>query len=160
MATDERYAKLAQKNTAHYAPSNPKLVKIGTSGFTVNHKTMWEKHYTDAIRFVSADKKNKALATNAFTDHFLTNAFVSGHLINKPDVMDEFTINLKKHGKSFFDNVAKNVFADKKISTFLSKYETVKWKGYVFHPNLNSASRFSKLLQGIHDKELVFFGIY
>jgi hypothetical protein len=96
---------------------------------------------------------------NAFGDHFLTDAFSAGHLLNKRDVMERFDSQLPTTGsgsdreftkgsEKFFDAIAKTAFVGNVASEF-SKYETVE-RHYGFHPNINSASRFSTLLQGIH----------
>jgi hypothetical protein len=97
---------------------------------------------------------------NAFANHFLTDAFSAGHLFNKRDVMEKFNGQLPTTGQgdkreftkgsaAFFDDIAKAAFVGDVDAEF-SKYETVeKWHG-IFRPNINSASRFSLLLQGIH----------
>jgi hypothetical protein len=64
------------------------------------------------------------------------------------DAKGEFT----KDAKAFFDAVANKSFTGS-VQTEFSKYETVEFKGGVFRPNINSESRFSQLLQGIHQKE-------
>ena len=158
-ATDGRYLKLAEKNEAHFAPSNPKLV--ATSGkATINHQIEWEKHHTAALAASQAGDKDKALAVNAFGDHFLTDAFAGGHLVNKRDVMEVFKGNLTVDpkgeftagSKAFFDAVAKKAFVGSVKKEF-SQHETVEYKGVVFRPNIDSESRFSSLLQGIQQKE-------
>lgn len=152
-ATGGRYMDLAAKNEAHFAPSNPKLTKASAGKSGDNHKTEWEKYHAQAIAKAQEGKKDEALAINAFADHFLTDAFSSGHLINKLDVMETFKKQLATVGKTFFDSVAKTVWADQSTAKFVSQYETVKFEGYIFRPNINSVSRFSKLLQGINDEE-------
>ena len=159
-ATDGRYLKLAEKNEAHFAPPNPALVAASGKS-TVNHNTAWEKHHEAALRESQGGNKDKALATNAFGDHFLTDAFAGGHLINKRDVMDVFKGNLPLDikgeftagAKAFFDAVAKKSFTGSVKKEF-SAYETVEYLGAgIFRPNIDSESRFSELLQGIHKKE-------
>ena len=66
--------------------------------------------------------------------------------------MAKFRKALKGKETQFFDKVAKVVFADRKVKAFVSKYETVEWKGIIFRPNIDRPSRFSQLLQGIHKK--------
>jgi hypothetical protein len=151
-ATGGRYTKLAEKNAAHFSPSNPAiLASAGTS--TENNKSRWEELHAKAIVKAQQGKKDEALETNAFADHFLTDAFASGHMINKPDVMAKAKAELVKGGTKFFDDVANAVWADKPTADFVSTFETVEFKGVIFRPNINSAGRFSKLLQGINDKE-------
>lgn len=100
------------------------------------------------------------MAINAFGDHFLTDAFAAGHLINKRDVMEAFqhNITVKSDKKftaesvAFFDAAASKSFVGA-VRTAFSAYETVQWRGYIFRPDIDSVSRFSDLLQGIHEKE-------
>ncbi len=157
-ATSGRYLKLAERNEAHFAPSDTSLAPASGKG-TANHKTEWKKHHTSALGFSQKGNKDKALRTNAFGDHFLTDAFAGGHLINKRDVMQLFQSKLVNargeltgDATKFFDDVSKSSFKGKVKSTF-SNYETVEYKGGFFRPNINSESRFSKLLQGINEKE-------
>jgi len=98
---------------------------------------------------------------NGFGDHFLTDAFSAGHLINKRDVMEKFKNQLQLDAKGedfvataqgFFDAVAKAAFTGSVKSEF-SKYETYNAYKLGWHPNINSVDRFSTLLQGIHKKE-------
>lgn len=161
-ATGGRYLKLAEKNEAHFAPPNPSFVAASAAGAaSANHKTEWEKHHEAALNASKSGDKDKALATNAFADHFLTDAFSAGHLINKRDVMEEFKSQLKLDAKgkefipaskAFFDDVAKSAFTGSVASEF-SKYETYDSYALGWHPNINSVSRFSTLLQGIHKQE-------
>ena len=52
------------------------------------------------------------LIINAFGDHFLTDAFTAGHLINKDEVLDHFKgkffsgAKLTEAGNGFFERVA------------------------------------------------------
>ena len=157
-ATGGRYLKLAEKNEAHFAPSDTSLAPASGKGIA-DHKTAWEKHHTSALGLSQKGKKNEALRTNAFGDHFLTDAFAGGHLINKRDIMQLFQSNLVNakgeftgDAEKFFDNVSKSSFKGNVKSTF-SNYETVKRKWGVWRPNINSESRFATLLKGIHEKE-------
>jgi len=161
-ATRGRYLNLAQKNVTHFAPSAASLVPSSAAGAaSANHKTEWEKHHRAALDASRSGDKDKALMINAFGDHFLTDAFSAGHLVNKLDVMEQFKSQLKldakgkeftKESKAFFDDVAKDAFTGGVKSEF-SKYETVEFKGVTFRPNIDSDSRFSALLQGIHKEE-------
>lgn len=160
-ATGGRYLKLAEKNVSHFAPPNKDLVTPSAAGAAAaNHKTEWEKHHKAALEAAQAGDKDKALMINAFGDHFLTDAFSAGHLINKPDVMEAFKSQLKldakgeeftKESQKFFDEVAKDAFTGS-VKTEFSKYETVKTY-YGVHPDIDSPSRFSQLLQAIHKEE-------
>lgn len=155
-ATGGRFLELAQDNESHFAPSDAKFAPV--SGLSKSdHKQTWEKYHAEAINASQAGDVDKALHLNSFADHFLTDAFASGHLINKRDVMEKFKKTLPTNAKGkftqdavkFFDAVANEAFIGDVAKEF-SKYETVTWEGYVFRPNIDSASRFSALLQGVH----------
>lgn len=156
--TNGRYTSLALRNEAHFSPSNPAFAS--SAGSPENHKSSWERHHAEAVGESQKGNKEKALAINAFADHFLTDAFAAGHLINKRDVMEAFKRNitvkadkkLTAESVAFFDAVASKSFVGAVKAAF-SAYETVEWKGYVFRPNIDSTGRFSTLLQGIHEKE-------
>lgn len=157
-ATGGRYLKLAEKNEAHFAP--PKAA-TPSSAVTTNHKSAWETHHKTALDASKAGDKDKALLTNAYGDHFLTDAFSSGHLMNKREVMEQFKSQLKLDAKGkeftgtskkFFDEVAADAFTGSVKSEF-SKYETYESYAAGWHPNIDSVSAFSALLQGIHKEE-------
>ena len=162
LATKGRFLALAAKNEVHFAPSNPDFVAV--SGYsTGDHRKSWEDHHRRALAAAKAGDKDKALLVNAFGDHFLTDAFSAGHLFNKHDVMERFNNQLPTTGKGkdreftggskkFFDGVATTAFVGNVASEFAA-YETVDWKGGLFRPNINSADRFSALLQAIHLEE-------
>jgi len=157
--TGGKFSDLALHNESHFAPSNPALATVSGKS-TADNKSSWEKYHALAISESQAGHKDKALAINAFADHFLTDAFASGHLFNKRDVMETFNRQLPVDAKgkftpasvAFFDVVAARAFTGA-VKTEFSKYETVTYEGGFFRPNINSDSRFSKLLQGIHSKE-------
>jgi hypothetical protein len=98
-----------------------------------------------------------ALTVNAFGDHFLTDAFASGHLINKEVMIAYFKANfyngssLKPAATEFFKRVAEKAFVGdvaKKFSALeTTDYPVCAWGWCVkWHPNINSASRFQTLL--------------
>jgi len=156
-ATHGRYLRLAEKNEAHFAPSATTLAPA--SGMGSDHKTAWTRHHTSALSLSQKGNKDEALRTNAFGDHFLTDAFAGGHLINKQDVMNLFQSKLVNSSgeftgdaTKFFDDVSKSSFKGSVKATF-SNYETVELKGGFFRPDINSESRFAALLKGIHEKE-------
>ena len=95
------------------------------------------------------------MITNAFADHFLTDSFASGHIFNKEDVMAllKKALSDKDVMETFFEKVATVAWQDSTVSELLSKHETVEWKGIIFRPNINSPSRFGKLLQGIYESK-------
>jgi LysM repeat protein len=174
-ATGGRYLELAKKNEAHFAPSDPALVPPSGKG-SADHKSEFEKHHAAALRESQSGDKNTALITNAFANHFLTDAFAAGHLTNKRDVMERFEGNLPRApggaaftpgSAAFFDSVASGAFAGV-VQTEFSKTKTVACYNLseeeapcsdwlTAHAEINSTKRFSKLLQGVHMKEPELF---
>jgi len=157
-ATKGRFLDLAAKNEAHFAPPNADFVAVSGHS-SADHKGTWEAKHRKALDTARAGDKDKALLQNAFGDHFLTDAFSSGHLFNKRDVMDKFDNQLPTKGagkdreftkgsQTFFLAIANAAFVGDVAKEF-SKYETFE-RMYGFHPNINSADRFSSLLQGVH----------
>lgn len=158
-ATAGTYLRLAESNESHFAPPNAKLISVsGTS--SKNHKTEWEKYHLIAIKQAQGGKRDNAVRTNAFADHFLTDAFAAGHIIHKRDLMRSFqgqfttdkSGNFTGDSKAFFDKVAALAFVGDVKKAF-SVHETVARKGGIWRPNISSVSRFSLLLQGIHQQE-------
>jgi hypothetical protein len=157
-ATGGKYSDLALHNEAHFAPSNPALVAVSGKS-TTDNKSSWEKYHALAISESQAGNKDKALAINAFADHFLTDAFAAGHLFNKRDVMEAFNRQLPVNAKgeftpasvAFFDAVAALAFTGP-VKTEFSNYESVATTWGV-HPNIDRTGRFSILLQRIYSKE-------
>lgn len=159
-ATANRYLKLAEDNFAHFAPSNHTYISFSSS--KTNHRKEWEKYHFRAIDIMRKGNNSsvtpKALAVNAFGDHFLTDAFSAGHLFNKDDLSEYFKSlvltggKVNANGAAMFGNIASKAFVGSLKSTF-SNYETVEWKGVVFRPNIHTEDRFKSLLIGIMEKE-------
>lgn len=159
--TGGKYTELAEENESHFAPANPALAPVSGKSVTDN-KSSWEKYHAIAITEAQAGNKDRALAVNAFADHFLTDAFAAGHLVNKRDVMELFTGKLPFQPRSsgvepkfapasveFFNAVSRRAFVGPVAAEF-SRYETVKsYTVFHVHPSINSWSRFSEFLQGI-----------
>lgn len=60
------YASLANENQDHFAPRS---------------WARYARHHAEALKLAAVDRNlNEALVRNAFADHFLTDAFASGHL--------------------------------------------------------------------------------
>jgi hypothetical protein len=174
-ASGERYLKLAEQNYEHFSP-NVLLKKTALGRARQAHgdnKSAWEEHHQRAITeaqriyLASPDQSHFyewPLIINAFGDHFLTDAFAAGHLINK-----DFTVALFKSkflsggklttkGKSFFQKVANKAWKGEVARRF-STLETVdypvcalgwclKWR-----PNLDSANMLSKVLIAAAEQE-------
>lgn len=164
-ATHGQYLALASKNDDHFAPHTLPIPFQVTDVHT-NHKAAWEFFHKGAIeeaqRYYLANPSGsfpeQALIRNAFADHFLTDAFSSGHLFNKEMVMGMFHRNfylgaaLNPGGERFFERMAKKAFVGVVAQKF-SALETVDYPVCVWglclkwHPNINSADRFATLLK-------------
>jgi LysM repeat protein len=163
-ATDKRFSDLAAKNESHFAPSDPALVTptAGSAG-AVNHQSQWEKYHTDALHSSQRGQKDKALQVNAFADHFLTDAFSAGHLINKLDVMEKFKGSIKtttpdpkkpakkeiaSSSRDFFRKLADLSFVGD-VKKLFSQYETVETT-LLSHWNIDSPDMFRRVLEGVY----------
>jgi hypothetical protein len=157
-ATGGRYLQLAEENYSHFAPDTLFGDSIASGGTRhSNHKETWESQHRAALqeaRASSGDPPQHAMIVNAFGDHFLTDAFASGHLINKDAVANYFKHNFLSGGRltdpanAFFDRVANQAFVGDVREKF-SRLETSHWPHWYvpFHPNINSASRFATVLK-------------
>lgn len=153
-ATDGRYADLAQKNTKHFSPSNPALVtptQHQEPEDRADNRTTWMQYHGKAIQTALSGDLNKALAINGFADHFLTDAFAAGHLVNKPDIMAKFRTQLSKSGNGFFKNVAKKAWADSSVSSLMSEYQVVGGVGGFFGLTINSEWMFVQFLEKVDE---------
>jgi hypothetical protein len=170
VATRERYLDLAEENYEHFSPNL--LFKNGRFAEAANkhgnNKSAWEQHHKRAIeeaqKMFAAQQQAQSslflewpLIINAFGDHFLTDAFSAGHVINKAATIEHFKVNffngksLKPEGEAFFADVAKLAFKGevrKKFSVLeTTDYPVCAW-GYCFkwHPNIDTENVFRKLL--------------
>jgi hypothetical protein len=151
-ASGGRYMKLNRKNIGHFAPPDAALMSGPAKATGVNHKTEWEKYHKQALELAQKGNRDQALLVNAFGDHFLTDAFASGHLFNKEDLMASVTTTLsdKAVATKFAEDVATAVWTDAASVALVSKYETYEtvWGA---HRTIDNASRFAKVLEGIND---------
>ena len=158
-ATGGRYLDLAAVNNSHFAP--PPAESVFKSSTKPNNKTTWEYYHTEAIKKArlgkTGDDLNEALKINAFGDHFLTDAFSAGHLVNKELLIERFKIMVLDKGKvdsdgtSLLDRIAKKVFTGAVASEF-SKYQTVDTR-YQVNGFIDDANMFRTLLIGILEKK-------
>jgi Ni/Co efflux regulator RcnB len=152
-ATGDRYLNLAEKNYEHFSPG-ARASQHGTN------KSEWERYHKLAIEaaqqaFLSHPNASvfpeRALIINAFGDHFLTDAFASGHLINKDEALDAFRANfysggdLKPSAERFFEKVANLAFKGEVRKRF-SVLETYKAELLWWNPNIDTVNAFRKLL--------------
>ena len=155
IATGGRYLDLAAVNNSHFSPPQPGSAFENST--KENNKANWRYYHEQAINIVrqgsNSNDLKEALKMNAFGDHFLTDSFSAGHLINKEDVMDSFlgavvtngTVN--STGSSLLGQIAKAAFTGNLKEEF-SKYQTSGTK-YKVNGYLDDASMFQTLLEGI-----------
>ena len=173
--TGHRYLKLAEMNFEHFSPNFVfrNATFAGAAGRHGNNKAAWEAHHQRAIKEAQAigaaatGAANSSpllplevpLITNAFGDHFLTDAFSAGHVINKDAIVEFWKTmfftgaRLLPEGKAFFNRLAEAAFARGDVRAKFSGLETVETYFLFFHPNINSADRFASVLAGIAEKE-------
>jgi hypothetical protein len=175
-ATGGRYLELAEENYEHFSPNmffNDAISKSATHHG--NNQSTWEAYHRRAIEeaqkmAIAPENANRSyipvwpLIINAFGDHFLTDAFASGHLINKELMIEYFRANflsggsLNSAGKGFFERVAKAAFVGD-VKRKFSVLETADYPvcafGWCFkwHPNIDTTSAFTKLLTAAAEEQ-------
>jgi hypothetical protein len=124
-----KYYDYAARNNSHFAPA--------ISGFSTtikaNHKQYWEKYHSMAIQKARAGNNStaidEAIPINAYADHYLTDAFSAGHLVNKEYVMQTFLnncfngANLKPEAEKMLENIADGALNIPGIKSELAKWE-------------------------------------
>ena len=163
-ATSGQYLKLAEDNFEHFAPD----VLFTGEAFAAaakrgNNKDAWERHHRRAIEeaqkiVASAKAANQPvpflempLIINAFGDHFLTDAFSSGHLINKEVMIESFKSMffqngaLTADGQQFFTDVATEAFKGDVAKKF-SALEVADPIIGNLRPDIDSAFMFAQVL--------------
>ncbi len=135
--TGKRYLELADVNYAHFSP--PAVLGMTDATSQPDNKRAWEKYHEQAIaemRAIVAANPNSSpapygpLTTNAFGDHFLTDAFAAGHLVNKEVVMDRVRsafysggTTLSSAGSAFLGRLAAACWARKPVRDVFSPLE-------------------------------------
>ncbi len=178
--TNKRYLELAEDNFHHFSPDYlfGQTAWGKNGGLKPNNKSTWERYHRSAIEeaqkmFLAPENANRSffpewpLIINAFGDHFLTDAFASGHLVNKEAIIEYYKYNfydgnsLKPEAKKFFERAAALAWRDE-VKTKFSVLETVEGKIPLIgtipvvdwgHPNIDSAGRFASLLQSIAEQK-------
>lgn len=87
----QRYLKLAANNDAHFAPDYSGGFRSGSG----DHKSRWFTLHKRALFLALMRDAQGAMITNAFADHFLTDAFSAGHLFSKQLVYKKAVDRLK-----------------------------------------------------------------
>jgi|KBSMisStandDraft_5_1062788.scaffolds.fasta_scaffold12462_2 hypothetical protein len=167
--THKRYLDLAEKNYEHFSPSflftDAKLHASDLLGR--DHRSAWHSHHASAIaeaqRLALDDDRRKrsslpvlALVINAFGDHFLTDAFASGHLLNKGEILAYFKAkfysspkSLSKAGEKFFEQLADAAWKRGSVAAKFSKVQSTAWHG----ADIDRPGRFAKVLKGAAEEE-------
>lgn len=142
-----RYIDLALANNSHFAPP-----PSGTTSRLTNNKASWESYHNQAIRAArtgtNSDDLDIAYPINAFGDHFLTDAFSAGHLINKEQVMNRFIANVTTSGRvnaagaRMLERIADGALAIPAINSKLGRFEVVSDHWYEPNWDLNDTGTF------------------
>ncbi len=161
--TSKRYLRLAARNDDHFAPASP-TPGPGEHG---DHLRAWRAHHRRALEeaqrlYAAPENADRSvvpewpLIINAFGDHFLTDAFAAGHLVDKAGVLSRFRARFFHDGKltsaaeGFFRRLATVAFTGKVASRFrtLETAEPVDVLGIPlpWHPDIKDADRFATLL--------------
>jgi len=159
-ATQQRYLKLAEQNYQHFAPEG--LIRGGLelrASSRGNSKQAWESYHRKAIgearKLATSGPPpflERPLIINAFGDHFLTDAFAAGHLINKQALIERFQQRFYKAGKlepaaeKFFDGVAARAFVGP-VKTKFSRLEPVDPRARIFLKRIDSVGNFATFLK-------------
>lgn len=165
-ATGGRYSDLALINYPHFGPHNENLTETFSyplSGF-LNFNLSWLTYHKRALEIMMAAgriedsdargvKERQARIINTFGDHFLTDAFSSGHLVNKSDIMAGAKRRLSELAADeldeLFQTIAREVFTTH--GAYISQFEADL--AGPWWPNIDSPDRFKGLLEGIYEEE-------
>jgi len=165
-ATGKRYLALADENYTHFSP--PSVLGMTDATARSDNKAEWVRYHEQAIAemkaLVAANPNADPapfgpLTTNAFGDHFLTDAFAAGHLVNKEVVMDRVRAafysggtTLSAAGKDFLTRLAAACWARKPVRDVFSPLEQYDGVLGIKHFNFDTENMFHKLLEGIAEQ--------
>jgi len=172
-ATGGRYLRLADVNYAHFSPAS--LLGMSGGGREATNRSRWEELHERAIRemqqLVLAHRDSTPfpagpLTTNAFADHFLTDAFAAGHIINKEVVIERFRSrfftggDLTADARTFFEQVARRAYTGRVAERFsqLQPAELPLCAGgfcLPVRPNIRTAGMFAEVLKQAAEAEPV-----
>lgn len=166
-ATGDRYMRLAEVNFDHFAPAA--LLGLPGTQTRSDHKQRWEELHRRALtemqQLVLAHPNASPfpmgpLTVNAFADHFLTDAFAAGHLVNKEVLMDRFKSRffsgsaLTADAGRFFDQVATRAWTSRVENAMKRLQPTSPPEGLCFHgvcapilPNIRTSAMFAEVLK-------------
>ena len=164
--TSNRYLALADDNYSHFSP--PSALGMTDPTSKPDNKSTWERYHEQAIAemrgLVAAHPGTSVepfgpLTVNAFGDHFLTDAFAAGHLVNKelvinklqPTIFQPGSSPLTPAGSAFIERLAEACWARKPIRDVFSPLEKVETNVGI-HWNIDTKGAFRKLLSGIAEQ--------
>lgn len=170
-ATGGRYLQLAETNYDHFSPA---ALTGMTAGREQDNRRRWEELHEQALNEASQlvlQHPNASpflegpLITNAFADHFLTDAFAAGHLINKESVIARFRSRFFSGGglndaaRSFFSKVAERSYTGRVAERFSQLESSAPLCAYGYcvdlHPNIRHWRMFAEVLQQAAEAEPV-----
>lgn len=173
-ATGGRYLKLADANYAHFSPAA--VLGMREVGREATNRSRWEELHERAIREMqqlvlthrdATPIPVGPLTTNAFADHFLTDAFAAGHVVNKEVVIERFRANFFSGGdlnaaaRAFFEQVASRAYTGEVARRFsrLEPSAPLCAAGLCvpLHPNIRTAGMFAEVLSQAAAAEPVRF---
>ena len=144
---DETYLGLAAKNISHFAPGKG----------PENNKVTWETLHKRALEAAQTGKAvtDEAAMLNAFAAHFLTDAFSAGHLVPKPEIMEQAgknfdampTTGILAKENDFSKALGAGLMANPKVAAELAKWElkVVAWGEF-------DKDRLSEVIYGMRTK--------
>ncbi len=140
-----RYIELALANHSHFSPP-----PAGSTISSANNKQTWERYHSLAIQAARAggvSALDTAYPINAFGDHFLTDAFSAGHLINKELVINRFLGNMisgssiTADGDALLHRIANGALAIPAVNSELGRWEIVDTtRSHGIHVDLNTTA--------------------
>ena len=144
---DDNYFSLKENNAHHFAPGNGNDMN--------NNRDTFQRYYSDGLKIAKINPEQGSLYTG-WSMHFLTDAFSSGHLFNKSEVMRAFDANMKNPQiqEKFFDQIASALIVDKsvkplanyEVNGFLTNLFGFKW----ISGAIDTKEDLKKLLHGIY----------
>jgi hypothetical protein len=172
-ATGGRYTQLNLKNSPHFAPRDPAIIKpLPGAPAGPDHRAKFLELYAETIRRAqlafdpsgtgvcpvvepdAAHKKkmlDQAAVVAGFAEHYIMDAFSAGHLFNKDDFIAQLKENLDKlppaKVTALFKTVAQGVLADAGSKKLLGTYEPT---GMTIAPNLDKEFVFKGLLEKMY----------
>jgi hypothetical protein len=166
-ATNNRYTALNLKNSKHFSAQDPALIPPTPGAPTPGETNVatWIGYHKQALAMAQqsvlpgasnpAKLAANAKVINAFGEHFLTDTFSAGHLVNKDDMVAALRKNLKALNKKQLERVFKAVAGQVwgAQSGVIRRYQ-----GFKHVPvlgdwwDLDSADRFQAVLEGIYQE--------